>query len=54
MQSDLSTGLILTLALLAIVIAWVIAKVVYYARLSDKQWQKVDKSKLRSWDDEDD
>ena len=54
MTSSLSTGLILALALLAIVIAWVIAKVVYYARLSEKQWQKVDKSKLKRWEDEDD
>ena len=50
----MNTGLILTIALLAIIVAWVIAKVVYYARLSERQWQKVDKSKLRRWDDEDD
>jgi uncharacterized membrane protein len=50
----MKTGLILTLSLLAIVIAWVIVKVAYYARLSERQWQKVDKSKLRPWDDEDD
>ena len=50
----MTTGLILALALLAIVVAWVIAKVVYYARLSEKQWRKVDKSKLRQWDDDDD
>lgn len=54
MQVNVSTGLILTLVLLAIVMAWVIAKVVYYSRVSEKQWQRVDKSKLRRWDDDDD
>jgi len=28
------------------------AKVVYYARKSDEQWQQVDKSKLKVWDDD--
>lgn len=50
----MGTGLILSLVLLAIIITWVIAKVIYYARLSERQWQKVDRSKLRRRDDEDD
>ena len=36
------------------VVVWVLVKVVYYARLSRKQWEAVDRSKLREWDDEDD
>jgi len=50
----MSTGLFLTIALLAIVIVWVLAKVAYYARRSEEQWRRVDKSKLRRFDDEDD
>ncbi len=42
----------LALLLMVIVIVWVIAKVRYYARLSERQWQRVDKSKLRQWDDD--
>ncbi len=44
--------LVIVLLLLVIVIVWVIAKVRYYARLSERQWQRVDKSKLRQWDDD--
>lgn len=50
----MSTGFILSLMLLAIIVTWVIAKVIYYARVSERQWQKVDRSKLRRRDEEDD
>ena len=33
--------------LLAVVAVWVAFKVRYYARLSEQQWRRVDKSKLR-------
>jgi hypothetical protein len=46
--------LALMLLLVAIVIVWVIAKVRHYARLSERQWERVDKSKLKRWEDEDD
>lgn len=47
-------GLWPILILIAIVVVWVLSKVRYYMRKSDEQWQQVDKSKLREWDDEDD
>ncbi len=40
--------------LILIILVWVIAKVRYYMRVSEEQWKRVDKSKLREWDDDDD
>jgi hypothetical protein len=42
------------LLFIAAVVIYTIAKVVGYMRKSDRQWQQVDKSKLREWEDEDD
>ena len=39
--------------LLAVVAIWVAFKVRYYARLSERQWRRVDKSKLREYADDD-
>ena len=50
----MSDGLWPILALIAIIIIYTIAKVVSYMKKSDREWQQVDKSKLRKWDDEDD
>ncbi len=47
-------GLIFLLVMIALIIVYTIAKVLQYMRLSDKQWEEVDKSKLREWDDDDD
>jgi len=47
-------GLWPVVLIIAFVILWVISKVVAYARKSEKQWQAVDKSKLKTWDDEED
>lgn len=47
-------GLLPILVLIAIVIIYTVAKIIGYMRRSDRQWQQVDKSKLREWDDEDD
>jgi len=41
-------------AIVVIVILYVVAKVVFYVRRSEEQWSQVDKSKLRTWEDEDD
>ena len=41
------------LVLIAVVIIYTIAKVIDYSRQSDEQWRKVDKSKLREWEDDD-
>jgi len=35
-------------------VIYVIAKVRMYMRQSDGQWQQVDKSKLKDWEDDDD
>ncbi len=46
-------GLWQILVVIVIVIVYVIAKIVHYMRQSEEQWQQVDKSKLREWDDDD-
>jgi hypothetical protein len=47
-------GLIFLLIFIAIVVVYTIAKVVSYMRQSERQWEQVDKSKLKVWDDEGD
>lgn len=47
-------GLWPIIILIAIIVVWVIAKVRHYMKVSDRQWDQVDKSKLREWEDEDD
>ena len=42
------------LLLILIIVVWVIAKVRHYMRVSDEQWQRVDKSKLVEWTDDGD
>lgn len=46
-------GLTFLLVFIAIVVVYTIAKVVSYMRQSEQQWEEVDKSKLKVWDDED-
>lgn len=47
-------GLTILLVFIALVIAYTAAKVIGYMRQSDRQWEEVDKSKLREWDDDED
>jgi hypothetical protein len=47
------SGLAPILILIAVVIIYVIAKVVYYSRKSEEQWEQADKSKIRKWTDDD-
>ncbi len=47
------SGLLPILILIAVIIVYVIAKVVTYARISEEQWKQVDKSKLKTWEDDD-
>lgn len=47
-------GLWPIIVMIAVVIIYVIAKVLNYMRISDQQWQQVDKSKLKEWEDDDD
>ena len=52
-RSAMPKGLLFLLVMIAVIIVYTIAKVVSYNRLSKKQWEQVDKSKLKEWDDED-
>lgn len=46
-------GLWLILAFIAVVIVYVVAKIRRNIKLSEEQWQQVDKSKLREWEEDD-
>ena len=52
-RSAMPKGLLFLLIMIAVIIVYTIAKVVSYNRLSQKQWEQVDKSKLKEWDDDD-
>lgn len=47
-------GFLPILVLIVFVVVYTIAKVVVNVKKSKDQWQQVDKSKLKEWDDEDD
>ena len=42
----------LLIAFIRVVILYAISKVAYYKRKREEQWQAVDKSKLREWEDD--
>lgn len=42
------------IVIIVAIVAYVLAKVVYYVRRSDEQWTEVDKSKLKEWKDDED
>ena len=46
-------GLLILLVFIAVVIVYTIARVVSLNRLSQQQWEDVDKSKLKEWEDDD-
>ena len=46
------TGLAFLLIMIAVIIIYTIVRVVQYVRLSEKQWEQVDKSKLKEWEDD--
>lgn len=46
-------GLWIVLGIIVFVAIYVLAKIVNYMRISDEQWQEVDKSKLKEWEDDD-
>jgi len=52
-RSAMPKGLLFLLVMIAVIIVYTIAKVVDYNRLSKKQWEQVDKSKLKEWKDDD-
>ncbi len=47
------TGLTFLLIMIALIIVYTIVRVIQYVRLSEQQWQQVDKSKLKEWEDDD-
>ena len=48
----MSVGFWPVVIIVALVIVWVLSKVLFYARKSEEQWKEVDKSKLKDWDDD--
>jgi len=47
-------GLKYLLIFIALVVVYTIAKVISYMRQSERQWEEVDKSKLKEWEDDED
>jgi len=48
----MSVGFWPVVIIVALVIVWVLSKVLFYARKSEEQWKEVDKSKLKDCDDD--
>lgn len=51
-EANMEPGIWPVIVILVVVVAYVAAKVVFYMRKSDRQWQHVDKSKLKEWQDD--
>ncbi len=51
-RTTMSVGFWPAVVIVLLVIAWVLSKVIFYARKSEEQWQKVDKSKIKEWEDD--
>jgi hypothetical protein len=51
-QFPMPKGLIFLLVMIFVVIVYTIAKVINLNRLSEQQWEQVDKSKIKEWDDD--
>jgi len=51
-QRPMPKGLIFLLVMIVVVIVYTIAKVISLNRLSEQQWEQVDKSKIKEWDDD--
>lgn len=49
----MSEGFWPVLVIVAVIIVWVVAKVRWNMKKSERQWREVDKSKLQEWQDED-
>lgn len=52
-EASMPTELWWILAFIAVVIVYTVAKVRKHMRTSEEQWEQVDKSKLREWEDDD-
>lgn len=53
-KESMPDGLLPILLIIAGIIIYALIKVVENVRKSEQQWEQVDKSKLKEWDDEDD
>lgn len=51
-ETNVNSGLLVAILIVLAVVAYTIAKVVAYARKSRQQWDDADKSKLKTWDDD--
>lgn len=49
---DISREFGTVLLIIAVIVVWLVAKIVHYARKSERQWRAVDKSKLKEWNDD--
>lgn len=49
----MSEGFWPVILIIVAIIVYAIAQVVFYIRKSRRQWQDVDRSKLREWQDDD-
>ena len=47
-------GLLPLLLIIAGIVLYTVVKVIQNVRKSEQQWEQVDKSKLKEWEDEDD
>ena len=45
-------GLLFLLIMIGLIVVYTIVKVLQYMRMSERQWDEVDKSKLKEWDDD--
>ena len=48
----MADGFWIAILIIVLVGAYVISKVIFYMRQSEDQWRKVDKSKLKTWEDD--
>jgi hypothetical protein len=49
----MSEGFWPVILIIAAIVVYAIAQVVFYIRKSRRQWREVDRSKLRDWKDDD-
>ena len=53
LEGSVADGFWPVVLIIIFIIAWVLAKVIAYARKSEQQWREVDKSKRKEWEDDD-
>jgi hypothetical protein len=50
----MSDGFWIAILIVAAIVAYVLAKIVFYMRKSEEQWRAADKSKIKIWEDDED